>query len=207
MKKQYITLAVFNFVLSIVVICLYLPYTFEAFNMSGFDFMENILKDKYYDTLILFGIFLLSFIIVYNLSTMWFKSNLPKTIFKLTSVVALTLPLMYVLALRFDFMFKFWLKVIMPNIKMISYIIMLMAIGSFILGVIYNTTKRNNASLHIVVQTLFMCLLLILMIVVNNWCGFNVQNVVKLYGLLVGLFAIYLPLQGIILLFTHNKFE
>jgi len=208
MNKKYIQLAIYNLVLAVVAICLYLPYTLEAFDMPGFEwfkFVPDLLKNNYHKTLIYFGLFLLLWFIALNLFTILTHANLSKVIFKISIISSLVLPLAYVLALEFDWALDFWVKTIAPNIKMIAYILLIVSWGSFVLGLIYNFTKRYHANLHHIMEALVMCLLITLLVMVNGWCGWKFDSVVKMYGLMVGLFAIYLPVSAIILFICRKK--
>jgi len=210
MKKKYLHLAILNFVLGICAICLYLPYTLEAFDMAGFEwfkFVPDMLKDNYFNVLIYFGVFLLSWVIVLNLISLFNHANLPKILFKISAILSLILPLIYVLALKSDAVLEFWIKFISKNIKIISYTLLCVSIGTFGLGLIYNIINKNRANLHLLLQALFMCALLLLLIAVNGWCGWNISKVYRLYGILVGLFAIYLPISSIILILCRKTKE
>ena len=208
MKKGYTRLAFFNVILAVVAICLYLPYTLEGFNMAGFEwfkFVPDMLKDKYFNVLIYFGIFLLVWFIVLNLVSILSHLNLPKLMFKLAIIVALSLPLVYISALKFDAVAEIWVKNIAPNIKTIAYSVLCISCGSFGLGLIYNFTRSNKANLHHIVEALVMCILLILMIVCYNWCGWDIEVTFKIYGILIGLLAMYLPISAVTLLICRNK--
>ena len=208
MRKKYLKLAIVNFILGVCAICLYLPYTLEAFDMAGFEwfkFVPNMLKDNYYNVLIYFGVLLILWFILLNLIGILHHINLPKFLFKMSIIVALILPLMYVLALDNNFAFNFWIKNILPNIKTISYIFLGISCGTFVLGLIYNITRKNHANSHHIIEATVMCLLLVLMCIVNGWCGWNIDVTIKLYGIMIGLFALYLPISGVNLLFCKNK--
>ena len=208
MNKRYSQLAVFNLLLGLCAICLYLPYTLEAFDMPGFDwfkFVPDMLKDNYGKVLIYFGIFLLLWIIGLSVLSLLNKPNLPKLLFKISAISALILPLIYVCAFEFEWAREFWVKNISSDIKMISFVVMGVSCGSFVLGLVYNFTRKNRANLHLIVQALVMCALLVLLVAVNNWCGWDIKNVLKLYGVLVGILAIYLPISSIILFMCRKN--
>lgn len=208
MKKKYIQLSIVNLILTVIAICLYLPYTLEAFNMAGFewfDFVSKMLKDNYFEVLVGFGIFLLLWLMILNIFSIFSNANLPKVMFKLSAIMALILPLIYVLALKNDWALKFWIKNINSNIKMIAYTFIIVSWGSFILGLIYNFTKRNRANLHHILQALFMCGLLTLLIICNGWCGWDIDLTSKIYGIMVGWLAIYLPISSIVLIACSKK--
>ena len=208
MKKRYSQLAIWNILLAICAICLYLPYTLEAFDMPGFEwfkFVPDMLKTNYYDVLIYFGIILLLWFIGLNLITLLSHINLPKFLFKICIIVSLILPLIYVVALKNDSALNFWIKNIAPNIKTIAYVFLCVGWGTFILALIYNFTRKNHANLHHIIEALVMCVLLTLMIICNGWCGWNFDNIIKLHGVMVGLFAIYLPISVVILFICRNK--
>jgi len=209
-KKKYRLLAILNFIFGACAIALYLPYTFEAFNIKGMgwlNFAPDLFKSNYFDVLIYFGIFLLVWFIVTNALSLLSYVNMPKLAFKISIISALILPLIYVMALKFDFMLEFWIKSIAPNIKMISYIFACIAVGSFILGLVLNFTKENRANLHHILQALVMSILLILLIAVNGWCGWSIglSALLKLFGVLMGLFATYLPISSIVLFVCAKK--
>lgn len=208
MNKSYKLLAIFNLLLGVGAICLYLPYTLEAFNMPGFQwfkFVPDMLKDNYYDVLIYFGIGLLLWFIVLNAVSLLSRPNLPKVLFKVSTIVALLLPLLYILALNNDTFIKFWIENIAKNVKIISYIALCVSCGTFVLALIYNFKRNNRANLHHILQALFMCALLVLMILYNGWCGWNIELNYKIYGILIGWLAIYLPISCITLFVCRNK--
>ncbi|MBQ7798403.1 MAG: hypothetical protein IJ371_04700 [Clostridia bacterium] len=210
MKKGYTQLAIWNILLGICAICLYLPYTLDAFDMAGFDwfkFVPDMLKDNYSNVLINFGIFLLLWFIILNAISILYRPNLPKILFKVVVISALILPLIYVLALKQDWAFEFWVKNISSNIKNICYILLGVSCGSWILALIFNFTRNNRANLHHIIQGLTMSILLILFVAVHGWCGWelSLEMLNKLYGLLVGLFAIYLPLSSVLLWVCRSK--
>ncbi len=208
MKKGYTKLATVNMLLGLVAVCLYLPYTLDAFNMPGFDwfkFVPKLLKDSYFDVLVYFGVFLIVWFIALNLISILSHINLPKLLFKVSIISALILPLIYVLAFKNETALEFWLKNIAKNAKMISYVLLGISIGSFVLGVIYNITRKNRANLHHITEAFTMCLLLLLMALCFGWCGWDFDVSYKIYGIMVGLFAIYLPISSVILYMCRNK--
>lgn len=206
MSKKYLTLSLINFLLGVGAICLYLPYTLEAFNIQSewLNFAPDILKQNYYNALIYFGIILLVWIIALNVISILSHANKPKIIFKLTSVIALILPLFYVLALKYNWALEFWINNIGKNIKTISSVLLCISFGSLALGIVLNFTNQNHAGIYHILQAAFMCLTLALLISVNGWCGWDV-GVDKMFGLLMGMFAIYLPASAIILFITRKK--
>lgn len=208
MKKSYTQLAIIQALFGIVAILLYLPYTLEAFNMPGFEwfkFVPKILKDNYFDILIYFGIFLILWFIILNIGSILTHANLPKLILKFSVVSALIIPLFYVLALKYDWALKFWIDNISQNIKEISYVFIGLSSGSFVLGLIYNLKRIHHANLHHIMQALTMCVLFILLVLINGWCGKAYGFDSKIFGILIGLFAIYLPISTIILFMCRNK--
>lgn len=208
MKKKYSMLAGLNLMLGIIAICLYLPYTLEAFNMAGFEwfkFVPKMLKNNYGDVLIYFGIFLLLWIIVLNLISILSHCNLPKILLKISAITALLIPLIYVLAFKNDSALKFWINNIGANIKTISFVFLAISWGCCALGLLLNFTRDNHANMHHILQALFMCVLFTLLVATQGWCGWQISKVYKLYGLLIGWMAIYLPISSIILLLCRNK--
>ena len=206
MNKKYLTLSLINFLLGICAICLYLPYTLDAFNVQSewLNFAPDILKHNYADSLIYFGIFLLLWIILLNIVSILSHANKAKILFKLSSVIALILPLIYVLALKYDWALEFWANNIAKNIKMISSVLLCISFGSLIFGLVLNFTNKNHANLYHIIQAVFMCLTLALVVAVNGWCGWDV-GVDKMFGLLMGTFAVYLPTSAVILFIIRNK--
>ena len=176
--------------------------------MAGFEwfkFVPNTLKGNYYNVLIYFGIALLLWFIILNLITILSRVNFPKFLCKITVILSLILPLMYILALKNTQILKFWIKTIVPNIKMIAYVVLCVSWGNFALALIYNFTHDNRTNLYHLVETLVMCTLLTLMIACYGWCGWTINSTVKIYGILIGLFAMYLPISAIILFVCRNK--
>jgi peptidoglycan/LPS O-acetylase OafA/YrhL len=210
MKNKYNFLAVCNILLSVVAICLYLPYTLEAFDMAGFEwfkFVPKILKGNYDNILIYFGLFLLAWFIVLNLITIFNYVNMPKFLCKITVVLSLALPLAYMLALTHDWALEYWIKLIIPNIKMIAYIVLCVSGGNIVLALMYNFTSKNRANFHHLTESMVMCALLTLMIICFGWCGWKIDNVVKIYGIMIGLLAIYLPISAIVLFICRKNRE
>lgn len=207
-NKTYKILSVFNFMLGICAICLYLPYTFKSFNVKGFDwldFAKDLFKNNYLNVLIYFGIFLLLWFIVLNLISIPYRINLPKFLLKISVVIALALPLIYVLSIKYNWALNFWIKNIAPNIKTICYVLLCSSVGCFVLGLICNFITRGKANFHHVLQAIVMCALLALIIAVNGWCGWKVDNVLKMFGVVMGLFAIYLPISSIVLIICRKS--
>ncbi|MBQ8522527.1 MAG: hypothetical protein IJ458_02545 [Clostridia bacterium] len=208
MKKKYLQLATLNLILGICAICLYLPYTLEAFDMPGFEwfsFVSKVLKHNYYNVLVYFGVFLLLWIIVLTILSLLSRPNVAKFTFKICTIISLVIPLIYVLALKNDKALEFWIKTLAPNIKMISLVLMCVSWGSFVLALIFNYTRKNHANLHHIVQALVACVLLTLIVLVNGWCGWSFNDITKIEGVLIGLFAIYLPISSVILFVCRNK--
>ena len=209
MKNRYSTLSIFNFIFGICAIVLYLPYTISAFNLKGFSWLTDIapdlLKDKYFDALIYFGIFILGWFIVINVLSLLSRPNLPKLLFKVSAISALLLPLITVLCFKFDWAMEFYVKNIAKNIKTISLAMMAISCGAAVLGLCSNFTRRNRANMHHILQAIVMCALLVLMVAVYGWCGWKVSEPSKVFGILMGLFAIYLPLSSIILFMLRKK--
>jgi len=207
-KKNYQVLAFLNFVFGIIAICLYLPYTIQSFNIKGFqwlNFAKDMLKENYSNALIYFGIFLLMWFIVLTLLSIISNVNLPKILFKLSTILSLVLPLIYVFSIKYDFALKFWIKNIAPNLKIICYAFLCVSVGFSVLGLIFNLMRQNKANFHNILQAVIMNVLLALLLAVQGWCGWDIENSVKLFGILMGLFAIYLPISSIILLICAKK--
>jgi len=207
-SKNYQALAFLNFIFGMISICLYLPYTIQAFNIKGFkwlDFAKDLLKSNYHNMLIYFGAFLLIWFIALTLISIINNVNLAKLSFKVSTILALLIPLVYVLALKNDWALEFWIKNIAPNVKMICYIALCVSVGLWGLGLIFNFTKENKANLHHILQALIMNVLLILLILIQGWCGWSVGNPLKIFGVLMGLFAIYLPISSFVLLICAKK--
>ncbi len=201
MKKKYLMYAAGNFILGLCAIILYLPYTFKAFNISGFDWLDlapDLFKSNYHNVLIGFGVFILIWLILINAISLINFPNIPKTLFKSSIIVALILPLVYVLALRSEIVLEFWLKYFSKNIKTISCSLIFISCGLALLGLLYNFTRRKHANLHHILQAFTMCLLLILLVMSNGWC-WQIAGVEKTFGLLMGLLAVYFPISSLVL--------
>lgn len=208
MHKQYKTLAGFNLLLGLGAIFLYLPYMLQAFDINTTKWIKlgvDLFEKNYFDVMIYFGIFLLGWIIAITVLSILSHPNKPKLVLKISTIAALALPLMYVLALRYDWALEFWFKNMAENIKTISYVLLIVSCGGFVLGLIFNFTKKNKANLHLIIQALVMCVLMVLLVAINGWCGWDISRVDKLYGSLMGLFAIYFPVSTIILMLCSNK--
>ena len=203
MKKHYSTLSVLNFIFGICAIVLYLPYTITAFNLSGFTWLTDIatdmLKTNYFDTLIFFGIFILAWLIIGNILTISYRPNLPKILFKASAIVALILPMVYVTAMKFDWVLEIYKQYIAKNIKMVSLVSIAASVGLALMGLCSNFSRRNRANLHHILQAVVMCAVLVLLVVINGWCGWKVGGLDKLFGILMGLFAAYFPVSAIVL--------
>lgn len=203
MKAKYSLLAVINFLLGACAICIYLPYTSDAFNIKGMSwlgFAKKLLKDNYYNVSIYLGIIILGWIIAVTLLTLFSRPNFAKLMFKLSAISSLIIPLVYVMALKYDFALEFWIKYIAPYVKMICYIFLSASVGSLLLAIVLNFTQRRRANLHLITQALAMLALFVLMLIVFGWCGWNIGATVKLFGVLMALMAVYLPLSIIILI-------
>lgn len=206
-KRGYLILSMLNFIFGVCAIFIYLPYTLEAFNIKGFgwiDYAKDVLNSDYYNALIYFGIFLLTWFIVLTFISLLSHINLPKLSFKLSTIIALILPLVFTLAIKNDKALEFWIKNIAPDVKMVSYIFLCVSWGTFGLGLVLNFIKDNRANLHIILQALTMCVLLTLVVAVNGWCGWSI-NLSKMFGILMALFAVYLPISSIVLIICTKK--
>ncbi|MBQ3502475.1 MAG: hypothetical protein IJA72_02310 [Clostridia bacterium] len=209
-KQGYKAMAGINLLLGLGAIFLYLPYMLQAFNIDATKLIKvgvDLFEKNYFDVLIVYGIILLVWIVGLTILSFLSHPNVPKLILKVAVLSALALPLMYVLALKYDWAIEFWIKNINENIKMISYILIIVSSGSFVLGVIFNFSKKHKANIHQIIQALVMCVLVILFVAVQGWCGWkiDIDLLTKLYGVLMGLFAIYLPLSVITLLISSKQ--
>lgn len=201
MKKKYLMYAGVNLLLGLCSIILYLPYTFKAFNIFGFDWLNlapDLFKNNYHNVLIGFGVFILIWLILINVISLINFPNIPKTLFKSSVIVALILPFIYVLALRSELVLKLWFKYFDKNIKTISCALIFISCGLALLGLLYNFTRRKHANLHHILQSITMCGLLVLLAVANGWC-WQVVAVDKAFGLLMGVLAVYFPISSLIL--------
>ena len=208
MTKGYKLLAFISLLLGALAVVLYLPYTFNAFGVnckSWFELSQDILKEEYFNVLIYVGIGLLGLIIVFNLVSIFKRPNISKICFKISTIIALLLPILFVMALnidKFEWAWKFWVEHISKNLKTYSYIAIGASAGLFIVGIIRNFTADNKAGFHHIFKTIFMIALLILMAYCYGWCNWtiNVNVIDKIYGLLIGWLAIYLVLSTFVLL-------
>ncbi len=201
-RKNYRILSFFNLLLGVCAICLFLPTTFKLFEIKGFDWLDfapDLFKKNHLDVEFYFGLFLIVWFIALNAISLLSRPNWSKTLFKVSIIVALILPLINILAVRYEFALKFWIKNIAPEIKTISMVLLCVSAGLFGLGLILNFARHNKANLHIVLQSLVMCVFLGLFIAVEGWCGWKV-DLLKMMGALYAVFAIYLPISSIILL-------
>lgn len=209
-KKGYKTMAGINLLLGLCAIFLYMPYMLQAFDINASKWIEfgaDLFKKNYIDVLIVFGIILLVWVVGLTIVSLLCKPNIPKLILKVAVVAALALPLMYVLALKYKWAAEFWIKNIVKNVKMISYILIIVACGSSVLGILFNFSKKHKSNLYHIIQALVMSILLVIMVAVNGWCGWEIDFdlVTKLYGILMGMFAIYLPISAPIIIISSNK--
>lgn len=206
MKKKYSLYALGNLILGLCSIVLYLPYTFRVFKISGFDWLDiapDLFKANYSNVLIGFGAFILLWIILVNAISIINYPNIAKTLFKTAVIVALILPLTYVLALRSELILKIWLKYFADNIKTMSSGLIFISCGLVVLGLLYNFTRRKRANLHHILQAIAMCALLILLVMANGWC-WQIISMEKAFGLLMGLLAVYFPVSSLILYMFRN---
>ena len=201
MKKKYLMYAAVNLIFGLCSIIFYLPYTIKAFNIPGFDWLNlapELFGRNYDNVLIGFGAFILIWLIMINAVSIINYPNTAKTLFKSSVIVALILPIIYVLALRSELVLKLWLKYFDKNIKTISCALIFISCGLALLGLLYNFTRRKHANLHHIVQAFTMCVLLILLVMSNGWC-WQVANVGKMFGLLMGVLAVYFPVSSLLL--------
>ena len=157
--------------------------------------------------LITFGIVLLVWIVGLTIVSLLSKPNVPKLILKVAVIAALALPLMDVLGLKYDWALEFWSENIIKNIKKISYILIIVACGSSVLGILFNFSKKHKSNLHHITQALVMSALLVLFVAVRGWCGWKIDLdiMTKLYGVLMGLLAIYLPISAPIIIVSSRR--
>lgn len=213
--KGYKFLTIISLLLGAGTVFMYLPYTLTAFDVNcdkWFETTIEMFKNDYFNTLIYFGIALLSLVIIFNIVSIIKRPNIAKTCFKLSVVVALVLPLLCVMAFNvgdWKWAYDFWVDNIAKNIKTYAYIALGISGGLFILGLARNFTADIKVNFHYIFKSLMMITLLVLMIYAFGWCEWNVDAKVllKVSGLLVGWLAIYFPLSAIILLIydVRNK--
>lgn len=205
-KVGYRVLAILNLILGAGAIFVYAPIMLSAFNVNVSKWNKvvvNLFDKNYSNVLICFGLAILVYIFILNIATFFYKLNVPKFCFKLGALVALVLPLIYVSGLKFDFMLEFWIKNIAKNIKTLSYISIVISGGLFLLGFIFNFISGPKANIVHILQNLAMALILLALIYINNWCGWEYVKAlpyIKIYGALMGVLGIYLPLSSISLL-------
>ncbi len=208
MGKQYKLLAFASLLLGALAVMVYLPYTFEGFGVNCFKWIKittDLFKEDYFKMLIYIGTGLLGLVIVFNLISLFKRPNISKICFKLSTIVALILPLLFVMSLNiveWKWAWEFWVENISTNIKTYAYIAMGVSAGLFIIGLVRNFTAENKATFHHIFKNLMMVALLAIMAYVYSWCGWtiNANTIGKIYGLLMGWLAIYFPVSTIVLL-------
>lgn len=217
MKKKYPQLAIINLLLAVGVIYLFFPYIIETFKLYKYDwtkYVSKILIKDYYKPSYYVATGLLIWIAGLNLLTMLIRINVPKFLFKTNILIALGLPLIYMLAIKNSTIANFWSKTIFPNMSMILTVLLCVCWGNWILGLVYNFTHKKRANLHHIVETLFMCFLLTLMILSDAWTGGIVGGywsegyivfTEKAYCIIMGLFALYLPISSLVLYTCRNN--
>lgn len=209
MHKGNKVLALSNLLLGLVSIVLYLPYFFEAFNMNVNGWMNvthKLLKNNYSNILTVFGVFLLAYIVILNLASIFSCKGLSGFSLRLTAILSLPLVLLYALALQFDAVLSFWIKCIAPNIKMISLVLAIISVGLLVLGVLSCITKRRKINFYLLLQAIAMCSLLMVLILMNGWLGLDI-NAVKGFGILLAVLPIYLPASSILLMLYRRNYE
>ncbi len=208
-KKRCMLLAFVNLILGGIGAFIYLPYFFEAFNMNVAGWsnaIHRLLSENYSKLLIWFGIILLAYIIITKIITMLSSKNLSCLCFKLSSIIALLLPLLYVMALQFDSILELWIKHIASNIKTISLIAAIISCGLLLLGIISSITRNRKLNIYLLIQSIAMCTLLVLLVSINSWVGWTI-NTIKGFGMLMAICPVYLLISVIILIFSPKKGE
>lgn len=208
MTKQYKLLAVISLLLGAVAVILYLPYTFDAFGVncnSWFELSQDILKQEYFNVLTYVGVGLLGLIIVFNLISIFKRPNIAKICFKVCTIIALLLPIVFVMALnidKFNWAREFWVEYIAKNLKTYAYIAIGASAGLFIVALVRNFTADSKANFHHIFKALMMIALLVMMAYCFNWCKWTINaNIInKIYGILIGWLAIYFVLSAVVLL-------
>ena len=193
-KSGYSLMALVNFVLGVCAACLYLPYTLSAFNVKGdwYNFAQDMLKDKYTDVFLYFTIVLLAWILIATIISFNSKPSMSKILFKVATISAVLLPLIYAMIFKYEPVAEFWTKNILKNIKTISNVLLCVSLGSFGLALIFNFSRSNKANFHHMLQSLAVCAVLVLTVATNGWCGWKIDNFVKLFGILMAIMPIYL---------------
>ena len=209
-KQGYKTMAGLNFLLGVCAILLYTPYMLQAFDINASNWVKlgmDIFNENYFNVLVYFGMLLLVWILGVTIFSILARPNITKFMFKIAVIASLVLPLIYVLALKFDWAYDFWMKNLAEDIKTISYVFLIVACGSFFTGLLFNFSQKKKANFHHISQALVMCVLLVLFLAVNGWCGWEleVEFLTKVYGVLMGWFAIYLPISTFIIMASSKK--
>lgn len=211
-RVGYKILGVISCLLALATGFIYIPISLNLFNVNSakwLDLTKDILKSYYSDVIIYVGLAILIAIVVLNLVSLVYKTNMAKICFKLTTIISLILPIMFVCTMQFDWAFKFWINNIAKNIKMISYIVMSVSAGLFILGIIFNITSRKRANFHHVFEALAMLGLFIVMICAFDWCGWtsNIHNFSTLIGVMVLWLSAYLLISTIVLFACSKSYK
>ena len=208
-KKRCMLIALINLILGGISALVYLPHFFESFNIrvDGWsNAASKLLSNNQHDVLILLGIILLSYIIITNLITILFSRSLSCLCFKLSSIIALLLPLAYVFALQYNSILELWIKYIAPNIKTISLVAVIISCGLLLLGIISSITQNRKLNIYLLMQSIAVCATEVLLVSVNGWLGWTV-NAIKGFGVLTAILPIYLLISAVILLFGAKNNE
>ncbi len=209
-KSRYGLRALVNLLLGVGAIFFYTPYVLNAFNIKTEAWSKMLVKllgDNYFNIMIWFGLVLMGYIVIFNIATILSKANGAKLSFKLTSVVSLLLPIVYVGALKYNAILELWIKAFAPNVKTIGLGFLVASFGLLFLGIFTSVKKHIKVNFYYLLQAIFMCALLTLLVSVNNWCGWDV-NPTKAFGMLMSIMSVYLMASSIILfIFAKNNYR
>ena len=199
-KTGYRMLGVINFIVALLTGFIYMPIALQHFGLNTsvwIDITQDILKSNYEQVLVYIGLIILVATAVLNLISMIYKTNSAKICFKISIIVALILPIIFVSAMEFEWAFKFWINNIASDIKMWASILIIVSLGMFGLGLIFNFIRQKRANFHHIIEAIGMCCLLIFVAGAYNWCGWG--NVDKMQGMMTLWIPVYLLLSAFVL--------
>lgn len=204
-NKYYKILSIINLISCLLSVLLIFLLEISTINSKGeFIIFSSINLN---DVINYFILFQLMFILIITVLTLFFKINLTKLFLKLSTIISLILPIIFLLTINNDYILTFWFNNIANNIKFISIILTIVCIGIFILALILFAMGKLKADIFQIFQALGCNVFLILICYIFNFYGlYTTLSSVKIFKIMLLFWSIYLIIS-VAALFISHKFQ
>lgn len=204
-NKYYKILSIINLISCLLSVLLIFLLEISTINSKGeFIIFSSINLN---DVINYFILFQLMFILIITILTLFFKINLTKLFLKLSTIISLILPIIFLLTINNDYILTFWFNNIANNIKFISIILTIACMGIFILALILFAMGKLKADIFQIFQALGCNVFLILICYIFNFYGsYTTFSSVKIFKIMLLFWSIYLIIS-VAALFISHKFQ